>query len=102
MIADMEFDKEIRERVDNKIKIAEIINRLTKEQLEAFENGISYNSDKLKDNTSQMVDAVRREIEMENNQGNFEVDVARRIIDESNNFRNNITSYSNWYKKIKY
>ena len=102
IVAEGTEDKDFKSRVDNKIKIANIITKLTDEQLKIFEIGIQSPEDekRLKEIERELVDAVQQQVDLEEEQKIFDTGMANGIMDKVEHMRN-IDKYSgSWYGRI--
>jgi hypothetical protein len=96
-------DEKFKAKVDNKIKIADIITKLTKEQVELFNRGKTRDDSRLKQIEQDLIKAVREQIEDEESDTSFQNEMAHDILEklEIGGFKTSSKKNKNWYKKAR-
>jgi len=103
VIAEGTEDEDFKQRVDSKIEVAEIVMKLTKEQLELFSLSESEKTqsvkNRLQDIEQQLIEAVKRQIEQEETEAEFEEHMATQIRNKMGMSDRSTFAKTNWYRK---
>lgn len=100
-------DEDFKSRVVEKINIADIIIKLTKEQLELFSLGNKYKDEKivkrLDEIEKEMINAVKKETELEEGEGAFQQQMANQIREKIGGpiDKSIVAKNKSWYKSAK-
>ena len=104
VIAEGTEDEDFKQRVDSKIEVAEIIMKLTKEQLELFSLSESEKTqsvkNRLQDIEQQLIDAVKLQVEQEETEAEFETHMADQIRNKMGMSARDNLAKTNWYRKL--
>ena len=105
LVAEGTEDEDFKARVVEKINIADIIIKLTKEQLELFAMPDRYKDEKklkrMEEIEKEMIDAVKKETELEEGEGRFQQQMADQIREKMGGTidKSIVAKTKNWYKK---
>jgi hypothetical protein len=103
LIAEGTPDEQFKEKVDNKIQIAEVIGKLTQEQLDLFSRGKHRDDLRLKEIEKQLIDMVGKQIAEEEDEARFQENTAKDILShlELGGYRHASKKTNNWYKQAR-
>ncbi len=87
IIAQGTDDEEYYERVRARIAIAEIIQTLSKEQMELLTKGARRGNKELEEVKKKMVEAVKKQAELEKEQNEFTIQEGDKLVEEGNKVR---------------